>query len=156
MSNYESEMMKKSMILAEFAYSIGEVPVGAVITKDNKIIGEGFNSVISNNSPIFHAEINAINMACRNIKNYRLNDCEMFITLEPCHMCAKAIVDARIKKVYFSTREPKTGSIVSIDNFFAKSSLNHSVEFHEGLLKDESSLLLKNFFRIRRNKDSKN
>ena len=101
MSNYESEMMKKSLILAEFAYSIGEVPVGAVITKDNKIIGEGFNSVISNNSPIFHAEINAINMACRNIKNYRLNDCEMFITLEPCHMCAKAIVDARIKSLLF-------------------------------------------------------
>ena len=151
MSNYESEMMKKSLILAEFAYSIGEFQL-VVITKDNKIIGEGFNSVISNNSPIFHAEINAINMACRNIKNYRLNDCEMFITLEPCHMCAKAIVDARIKKVYFSTREPKTGSIVSIDNFY-KSFLNHSVEFHEGLLKDESSLLLKNFFRIRRNKD---
>lgn len=152
MSKYQKEMMRRCLSLAEFAFSINEVPVGAVVTRDNEIIGEGYNSVIRNNSPIHHAEINAIRMACKNIGNYRLNDCDIFITLEPCHMCAKAIIDSRIKKVYFAAREPKTGSLVSVDNFFEKSFLNHHIQFEEGCMRQESSNLLRKFFQELRNK----
>ena len=98
------------------------------------------------------SEINAIRMACKNIGNYRLNDCDIFITLEPCHMCAKAIIDSRIKKVYFAAREPKTGSLVSVDNFFEKSFLNHHIQFEEGCMRQESSNLLRKFFQELRNK----
>ena len=120
--------------------------VGAVIVKDGNIIGKGRNSVISNNDVSSHAEINAIRSASQNIGNYRLNGCSMFVTLEPCHMCAKAIVDARLKSLIFSAKEPKTGSILSIDSFLDNPALNHKVEYKFGLLEKESSDLLKDFF----------
>tara|TARA_B000000475_G_scaffold163365_1_gene131449 strand:+ start:303 stop:605 length:303 start_codon:yes stop_codon:yes gene_type:complete len=97
-----------------------------------------------------HAEINAIRAASKKIKNYRLNDCSMYVSLEPCHMCAKAAVDARMSSVIFAASEPKTGSLISIDNFFDKKELNHNPTYQHGLLKDESSKLLKDFFRLRR------
>ena len=97
-----------------------------------------------------HAEINAIKQASKKTNNYRLNNCVMYSTLEPCHMCAKAIIDARIKRLIFATEEPKHGSIVSVDNFFDKSYLNHSTTYESGLLKEESALLLKSFFKERR------
>ena len=153
MQEHHKAFMEKSLDLARYSYSINEVPVGAIVTLDNKIIGEGFNSGITKNSPIYHAEINAINMACSTIRNFRLVNCVMYVTLEPCHMCAKAIIDARIDKVYFAAREPKTGSIVSIDNFFEKEYLNHHVAYEEGMMMKESSKLLKNFFSKLRNKD---
>ena len=118
--------------------------------RDEKIIGEGKNKVIFENDVTSHAEINAIRDASKTIQNYRLNDCSMYVTLEPCHMCAKAAVDARISSVIFATSEPKTGSIVSIDNFFDKKELNHNPKYQFGLLKEESSKLLKDFFRLRR------
>jgi len=135
---------------AKNAQASNEVPVGAVVIKGNKVIGAGFNSVIRDYSVTSHAEINAINAASRTINNYRLVNCDLYVTLEPCHMCAKAIVDARIDNVYFATLEPKTGSIVSIDNFFDKKFLNHKVNYVSGLMQDESSRLLKDFFRMRR------
>ena len=142
--------MERAIELAKECFDEGEVPVGAVIVKDEKITGEGKNKVIFENDVTSHAEINAIRDASKTIQNYRLNDCSMFITLEPCHMCAKAAVDARISSVIFATSEPKTGSIVSIDNFFDKKELNHNPKYQFGLLKEESSKLLKDFFRLRR------
>ena len=142
--------MVEAMKMAKLAYNNDEVPVGAIIVKNEKIIGRGFNQVITKNSVSSHAEINAINQASKFTNNYRLNGCDIYVTLEPCHMCAKAIVDARIDNVYFATLEPKTGSIVSVDNFFDKKFLNHRVNYVSGLMQDESSRLLKDFFRMRR------
>ena len=145
-----NHFMLEAMKMAKLAYDNDEVPVGAIIVKNEKIIGRGFNEVITKNSVSSHAEINAINQASKFTKNYRLNGCDIYVTLEPCHMCAKAIVDARIDNVYFATLEPKTGSIVSVDNFFDKKFLNHRVNYVSGLMQDESSRLLKDFFRMRR------
>lgn len=142
--------MERAIELAKECFDEGEVPVGAVIVKDEKITGEGKNKVIFENDVTSHAEINAIRDASKTIQNYRLNDCSMYVTLEPCHMCAKAAVDARMSSVIFATSEPKTGSIVSIDNFFDKKELNHNPKYQFGLLKEESSKLLKDFFRLRR------
>ena len=142
--------MERAIELAKECFDEGEVPVGAVIVKDEKIIGEGKNKVIFENDVTSHAEINAIRDASKTIQNYRLNDCSMYVTLEPCHMCAKAAVDARMSSLIFATSEPKTGSIVSIDNFFDKKELNHNPKYQFGLLKEESSTLLKDFFRLRR------
>ena len=142
--------MAIAMDLANTAFQENEVPVGAVVVKDGKIIGKGFNQVITTNSVSSHAEILAINNASQTINNYRLKGCEIYVTLEPCHMCAKAIVDARIKNLYFATPEPKTGSIISVDNFLEKKFLNHRVNYEYGILRQESVELLKSFFASKR------
>lgn len=142
--------MQAAIHLAKISYEKNEVPVGAVVVFENNIIGKGRNSMISENDVTAHAEINAIRDASRNIGNYRLINCNMYVTLEPCHMCAKAIADARIDNLVFATKEPKTGSVVSVDNIYDKNILNHFVNYKYGLLKDESSKLLKNFFRDKR------
>ena len=142
--------MERAIELAKECFDDGEVPVGAVIVQNETIIGEGKNKVILENDVTSHAEINAIRAASKKIKNYRLNDCSMYVSLEPCHMCAKAAVDARMSSVIFAASEPKTGSLISIDNFFDKKELNHNPTCQHGLLKDESSKLLKDFFRLRR------
>tara|TARA_B100000073_G_scaffold32778_1_gene24897 strand:- start:117 stop:545 length:429 start_codon:yes stop_codon:yes gene_type:complete len=142
--------MSIALDLAKESFDFEEVPVGAVVVKDKKIIGKGRNRVIADNDVSSHAEINAIRNASAANRNYRLNDCVMYVTLEPCHMCAKAIVDARICSVIFGCSEPKTGSIISIDNFFDKNELNHNPEYQNGLFKEESSKLLKDFFSLRR------
>ena len=142
--------MQVAIDLAKISYENNEVPVGAIVVLENNIIGKGRNSVISDKDVSAHAEINAIKDASRNIGNYRLINCSIYVTLEPCHMCAKAISDARIDNLVFATEEPKTGSIVSIDNIYDRNILNHSVQYQFGLLKDESSKLLKNFFKDKR------
>ena len=149
-SSQDKLFMQRAIELAKESFDDGEVPVGAVIVQNETIIGEGKNKVIFENDVTSHAEINAIRAASKKIKNYRLNDCSMYVTLEPCHMCAKAAVDARISSVIFAASEPKTGSIISIDNFFDKKELNHNPAYQHGLLKDQSSKLLKDFFRLRR------
>ena len=149
-SSQDKLFMQRAIELAKESFDDGEVPVGAVIVQNETIIGEGKNKVIFDNDVTSHAEINAIRAASKKIKNYRLNDCSMYVTLEPCHMCAKAAVDARMSSVIFAASEPKTGSIISIDNFFDKKELNHNPAYQHGLLKDESSKLLKDFFRLRR------
>jgi tRNA(adenine34) deaminase len=149
-SSQDKLFMERAIELAKESFDDGEVPVGAVIVQNETIIGEGKNKVIFENDVTSHAEINAIRAASKKIKNYRLNDCSMYVTLEPCHMCAKAAVDARISSVIFAASEPKTGSIISIDNFFDKKELNHNPAYQYGLLKYESSKLLKDFFRLRR------
>ena len=142
--------MSIALDLAKESFDFEEVPVGAVVVKGEKILGKGRNTVISDNDVSSHAEINAIRNASVTIGNYRLNDCVMYVTLEPCHMCAKAIVDARICSVIFGCPEPKTGSIISIDNFFDKKELNHNPQYQNGLFSEESSKLLKDFFSMRR------
>ena len=149
-SSQDKLFMQRAIELAKESFDDGEVPVGAVIVQNETIIGEGKNKVIFENDVTSHAEINAIRAASKKIKNYRLNDCSMYVTLEPCHMCAKAAVDARMSSVIFAASEPKTGSIISIDNFFDKKELNHNPAYQHGLLKDKSSKLLKDFFRLRR------
>ena len=102
--------MQEALNQANLAKDLSEVPIGAVVVKDSQIIGYGFNQNISMHSVAAHAEINAINQASQFIRNYRLIDCDLYVTIEPCHMCAKAIVDARIKNLYFGALEPKTGA----------------------------------------------
>ena len=136
--------------MAKLAYDNDEVPVGAIIVKNEKIIGRGFNQVITKNSVSSHAEINAINQASKFTNNYRLNGCDIYVTLEPCHMCAKAIIDARIKSLYFGAYEPKTGAIESIDQFLFRDHLNHKVLFSGGHMHEQSSDLLRKFFQSKR------
>ena len=148
---YLEKFMSVAMRLAETAYKENEVPVGAIVVKSGMVIGRGFNQVISTNSVSSHAEIIAINNASKTINNYRLKECDIYVTLEPCHMCAKAIVDARIKNLYFAAPEPKTGSIISVDNFLDKNFLNHRVHYEHGILRQESAELLRSFFASKRN-----
>ena len=142
--------MSEAIKMAKIAYSNNEVPVGSIVLLDGEIIGRGRNQVIEFNSVVAHAEIAAIKEASKKVNNYRLINATLFSTLEPCHMCAKAIIDARIKNLVFATPEPKTGAIISVDNFLDKEFHNHKVAYSYGFLADESSALLKNFFRSRR------
>ena len=135
---------------ARNAASIDEVPVGCIIALNDRIISVGSNKCISKNSPVRHAEIEAIEAACNILKNYRLPDTSMYVTLEPCHMCCMAIVNARIRNLYFGAKEPKTGAVVSVDNFLDKDFLNHRVNYSGGYMERESSELLKDFFASRR------
>lgn len=147
---YQDKYMQHAIALAGMAFDKNEVPVGAVIVKEGEIIGEGFNKVIVKNSISAHAEIIAINNASQNVNNYRLNGCDIYVTLEPCHMCAKAILDARLNSLYFGAIEPKTGAIVSIDRFLDREDLNHKVTYSGGYMKKDSSKLLKTFFQSKR------
>ena len=128
-STQDESYMRNALDLACLAFELNEVPVGAVIIYEGKVVGEGHNNVIGDNDVTSHAEINAIREASKNIKNYRLNECSMYVTLEPCHMCAKAAVDARLSCIIFAALEPKTGSILSIDNLFDKKELNHNPSY---------------------------
>ena len=149
-SSSDKLFMEEAIAQAKIAFNNNEVPVGAVIVRDNKIVASACNTVIQDNDISSHAEINAIRKASQYFKNYRLQDCKLYVTLEPCHMCAKAISDARIDSLIFATEEPKTGSIVSIDNVYDKPLFNHKVKYKFGLKKEESSRLLKNFFKNKR------
>ena len=146
----DESFMRLALDEAKKSYSSNEVPIGAVIVLNEKVIGRGHNEVIKQNDVSSHAEINAIRDASNTIDNYRLNNSTIFITLEPCHMCAKAIVDARIDRVVFAASEPKTGSLISIDKLYDRLDFNHKVNFEYGLLEEESANLLKIFFKERR------
>jgi tRNA(adenine34) deaminase len=149
-SDQDRSFMKMALDEAQLSFNDNEVPVGAVIVKDNAVIGSGHNQVINNNNVTSHAEINAIIDASKNTNNYRLNNTKMYVTLEPCHMCAKAIIDARIDEVIFAVPEPKTGSIISIDKIYERIKFNHKTSYKYGLFQNESSKLLKEFFKTRR------
>ena len=151
-SDQEKSFMRLALEEANKSFIINEVPVGSVIVMDNEVVGSGHNTVISNNDISSHAEIIAIRNASKNLNNYRLNQAIIYTTLEPCHMCAKAIVDARIDSLYFGANEPKTGAIESIDQFLNRIDLNHKVVFSGGHMQDESSNLLRKFFQSKRRK----
>ena len=134
MSNLAIDFMSLALEQARKAYDLDEVPVGSIIVKNGEVISVSFNQVISQNLVTSHAEINAIQIASKKLNNYRLVNCDIYVTLEPCHMCAKAIVDARLKNLFFGALEPKTGAIVSIDRFLDASHLNHRVNYSSGYL----------------------
>tara|TARA_B100000497_G_scaffold50283_1_gene57919 strand:+ start:81 stop:509 length:429 start_codon:yes stop_codon:yes gene_type:complete len=142
--------MSLAILEAEKAFDSNEVPVGAIIVQEDKIIGKGRNRVIANQNVTSHAEIEAIIDASKKVQNYRLNNSTIYVSLEPCHMCVKAIIDARIDEIVFAAPEPKTGSIISIDNLLDRISFNHKVSYRHGLMREESSRLLKDFFINRR------
>lgn len=142
--------MKAAIKEAQNAAAYNEVPVGCIIASNNEIVSIGSNKCISKNSPIRHAEIEAIESACNFLNNYRLPHTSIYVTLEPCHMCCMAIVNARIENLYFGANEPKTGAVVSIDNFLDKDFLNHKVNYSGGYMAEKSKKLLRNFFEKKR------
>jgi len=146
----DTQWMTHALTLAEKAQQHGEVPVGAVIVLNDEVIGEGWNQPISKHDPTAHAEILALRMACERMNNYRLPGATLYVTLEPCIMCAGAIVHARIQRVIFSASEPKTGAAGSCIDIFNISQLNHKVQCEQGLLASQSSQLLRDFFKARR------
>lgn len=145
----EIEFMKKALAQARKAAAEGEVPVGAVVVHQGKIIGLGRNRPIAKSDPTAHAEIAAIRQACRRMKNYRIADCELFVTLEPCAMCLGAIVQARVRRLIYGAADPKAGAVKSVMTFpFV--GLNHRPEIAAGILAEECGRLLKDFFKERR------
>jgi tRNA(adenine34) deaminase len=145
--NMEESFMKEALKEAKKAYNKLEVPVGAVIVKDGKIIARAHNVKEEKNDTTKHAEIIAISKASKKLKSWRLIDCEMYVTLEPCSMCAGALINSRIKKVYIGTMDNKTGACGSVLNLLEDYTFNHKVEVETGILKDECEDLLKKFFK---------
>ncbi len=139
--------MKQAIKEAEKAYSKLEVPVGAVIVKDGKIIARAYNQKESKTDTTKHAEILAIQKASKKLKSWRLIDCEMYVTLEPCTMCAGAIINSRIKKIYIGAMDEKTGAVGSVLNLFEDYKFNHKPEVEKGILKEDCESLLKQFFK---------
>lgn len=150
--NDKQKFMLAAVRQAEHAARLDEVPVGAVIVKDGKIIARGFNLRESRQDVTLHAEIAAIRQACRKLKTWRLTGCSIFVTLEPCMMCAGAIIQARMEKVYFGTDDPKTGACGSVFQAFDLP-LYHKVELEGGLLKSVCQKQLRDYFKIRREQD---
>ena len=144
--------MQYALSLAKQAGAVGEIPVGAVVVLNDEIIGEGFNTPILQNDPCAHAEINALRQAANKIGNYRLLNASLYVTLEPCAMCAAAMVHARIQNLIFAATDPKTGAVKSHFQLLDQLIMNHNVVWQAGLLAKESSELLRNFFKVRRNK----
>ena len=132
---------------AEKAFLKGEVPIGVVIVKDDKILAKAHNTRRESKNAINHAEIIAIQKACKRLKDWRLENAEIYVTLEPCPMCAGAIIQSRIKKVYIGTLDGKTGACGSVLNLFKDYKFNHNVEVEYGILKNECEEILKKFFK---------
>jgi tRNA(adenine34) deaminase len=146
----DDQFMRVALQLAAQAGSSGEVPVGAVVVKDGEIVGRGFNHPISGRDPTAHAEIAAMRDAARQLQNYRLGGCDLYVTLEPCAMCVGAILHARIGRVVFGATDPKTGACGSVIDLFAEARLNHHASVQGGVLADEAGALLRKFFAARR------
>jgi tRNA(adenine34) deaminase len=146
----DETFMRLALDQAHNAWALAEVPVGAVVVKDGQVIATGFNQPIGNADPTAHAEIQAMRAAAGLLGNYRLSHCEIFVTLEPCAMCAGAMQHARIKRLVFGAHDPKTGACGSVVNLFAEARLNHHTLVRGGVLADESGRLLSSFFAERR------
>lgn len=146
--------MKEALKEAKKAYKKLEIPVGAVIVKDGKIIARGHNLKETKEDTTKHAEIIAIQKASKKLNAWRLIDCEMYVTLEPCAMCAGAIINSRIKKLYIGTMDEKTGAVGSVLNLFEDFTFNHKVEAEKGIMQDECKNMLKQFFKeLRKSKN---
>lgn len=142
--------MQEALILARKAGATGEIPVGAVVVKDGTIVGRGWNHPIMAHDPTAHAEIVALRAAAQALGNYRLTDTTLYVTLEPCAMCAGAMVHARVKRLVYGASDPRAGAAGSVFNLIQAAVLNHRLEMLGGVLADESSELLKGFFTLRR------
>jgi tRNA(adenine34) deaminase len=148
-SRTDESFMAQALQLAGIAYRSGEVPVGALVVVDGHTIGEGYNRPITDHDPTAHAEVVALRAACARVGNYRLSEATLYVTVEPCTMCAGALVHARIKRIVFAAREPKAGAVVS-HPVVQGTWLNHRIEVVEGVLAHESGELLSRFFAERR------
>src|SRR5262245_24107851 len=142
--------MAEALAEAGRAQAAGEVPVGAVVVSEGRIIGRGHNRVIRTSDPSAHAEIVALRDAAATLGNYRLSGCDLFVTIEPCAMCAGAIVHARVKSLVYGTDDPKAGAVRSVLGVLNHPQLNHKVEVRSGVLQERCAQLLKDFFRNRR------
>ena len=142
--------MSQALELAQEASSIGEVPVGALVVKDNRVIGRGYNQSIKNSDPTAHAEVIALRDAANTLKNYRLNGCKLYVTIEPCAMCVGAMVHARIQRVIFGAIEPRAGALVSQLKMMDMPHFNHTFDWQGVVLESECGALMKEFFRGRR------
>jgi tRNA(adenine34) deaminase len=146
----DTAMMREALRLATLAAAQGEVPVGAVVVKDGEIVGRGYNSPIVSNDPSAHAELRALRDAAKKLANYRLGGCTLYVTLEPCAMCAGAIMHARIARLVYGAADPKTGACGSVVDLFADDRLNHHAEVTGGVLAAEAGKQLSDFFAARR------
>lgn len=154
MNSFNEEFMKRALTLAKEAAASGEVPVGAVIVRDGEIIAEGINRRESEKNALCHAEIEAVNNACRKLGGWRLPGCELYVTLEPCPMCAGAIINSRIEKVYFGAYDKKAGSVRSLVRLF-DFPYNHIPEVIGGIMEEECAGILSDFFLELREKKKK-
>ena len=145
--------MEQALALARHAAAVGEVPVGAVLIRDGVLLGEGWNQPISAHDPTAHAELLALRMAAARIGNYRLPGSTLYVTLEPCPMCAGAIIHARVTRVVFGATDPRTGAAGSVLQLLQHPALNHRVELSGGVFAEPSAVLLRDFFRARRDRD---
>jgi len=145
------EWMHAALELAREAARHDEVPVGAVVVRDNRIVGRGFNQPIGRHDPTAHAEIMALRDAAENLENYRLPGCTLVVTVEPCTMCAGALVHARIEQLIFGAKEPRAGAVCSSARVLDNPDLNHKVSVVEGVLEKECKGLMSAFFQERRN-----
>ena len=139
--------MKEALKAAQDAYDAGEVPIGAVIVHNGEIIGRGFNRRNTEGNPLCHAEIIAINEAAHFMGDWRIEECTMYVTVEPCPMCAGAIVQARIPRVVYGAKNPKAGCAGSVLDVLNEPKLNHQVDVTEGVLKEECAAMMKEFFK---------
>ncbi|MBE7376487.1 tRNA adenosine(34) deaminase TadA [Pseudomonas lopnurensis] len=146
----DERFMREALALAAQGAALGEVPVGAVLVQDGQVIGRGFNCPISRHDPSAHAEMVAIRDAALAVENYRLPGSTLYVTLEPCSMCAGLIVHSRIQRVVYGATEPKAGVVVSRGQFFAQEFLNHRVLVEGGVLMEACGAMLSEFFRLRR------
>ncbi len=142
--------MAQALEEAKKAYALQEVPVGAVVVLNGEVIGRGFNQPISSHDPSAHAEVMALRDAAKHIKNYRLVDADLYVTVEPCTMCSGAVVHARIKRVIFAALEPKAGVVCSQMTVFKQAYFNHEVEVINGVMAQQCSELMQDFFKMRR------
>lgn len=147
--------MQEALVEAQKAYDMDEVPIGAVVVKDGKIIGRGHNLRESEKDPILHAEIIAIRQAAQTLDGWRLTDCDIYVTIEPCPMCAGAILQARIRQLVFGARDPKAGCVGSLYNLLQDARFNHQTEVVEAVLEEECSHIMKDYFRQKRKKYDK-
>ncbi len=151
----EEQYMKEALKQAKKAYEKEEIPVGAIIVKNHKIIAKAYNEKEYKLDTTKHAEILAIQKASKKLKSWRLTDCDMYVTLEPCSMCAGALIQSRIRKVYIGTMDKKTGACGSVLNLLEDYTFNHKVEIETGILGQECEILLKQFFKELRAKKAK-
>lgn len=152
----DEKFMKEAIRQAKKAYALEEAPIGCVIVLDEKIIARGYNRRNTDKNTLAHAELNAIRKASRKLGDWRLDGCTMYVTLEPCPMCAGAIVQSRIQRVVMGCRNPKAGCAGSVLNLLQAPGLNHQAEIEEGIFEEECSELMKRFFRELREKRKKN